>query len=335
MQTLLTPIHDLGSRPSKAIRAQAVEVASALTREILAAGFFRSPEPAAAGLSFAGENLELAALLVEVLHSGSLIIDDIEDASVIRRGAPTLHLKYGLAVALNAGNWMYFATSRLIEKMRLTDAARLSLYQTVQHTLYEAHLGQALDVGVRIEAVNQEQIPAFVLRGLELKSGALVGLAMSLGAMVSGAPAELQNALRQFGRQLGVGLQMFDDLGNFSLAKPSTKHLEDLVLGRPSWVWAVASRLWSAEQFSIFISACADVSRNLSRNHPSSGKGHLSPPSHPNDFAAPIVEAGRTQASEFVREAFANLHRALDLPSKKSPAWIKLEELAERISRAY
>ena len=45
---------------------------------------------------------------IELLHAGSLIIDDIEDGSSLRRGEPTLHRQIGIPLALNTGNWMYF-----------------------------------------------------------------------------------------------------------------------------------------------------------------------------------------------------------------------------------
>jgi len=45
-------------------------------------------------------------MIVELLHAGSLIVDDIEDGSVARRGQPALHLRHGLPTALNAGNWL-------------------------------------------------------------------------------------------------------------------------------------------------------------------------------------------------------------------------------------
>lgn len=45
--------------------------------------------------------------LIEVIHAGSLIVDDIEDGSTQRRGGPCLHLLHGVPLALNAGTWMY------------------------------------------------------------------------------------------------------------------------------------------------------------------------------------------------------------------------------------
>lgn len=51
---------------------------------------------------------EIAALC-EIIHNGTLVIDDIEDSSKVRRNKPCVHLLYGVDISLNAGNFMYFA----------------------------------------------------------------------------------------------------------------------------------------------------------------------------------------------------------------------------------
>ena len=53
--------------------------------------------------------------MVEIAHNGSLIVDDIEDASVQRRGEQAEHIKFGMDLALNAGNLMYFLPARVID----------------------------------------------------------------------------------------------------------------------------------------------------------------------------------------------------------------------------
>jgi geranylgeranyl diphosphate synthase type I len=57
---------------------------------------------------------QLICVVTELIHTGALIIDDIEDSSALRRGGPTIHIKYKLDVALNAGNTLYFLPIPLI-----------------------------------------------------------------------------------------------------------------------------------------------------------------------------------------------------------------------------
>jgi hypothetical protein len=98
-RALLGPAREFLRRPGKQFRARLVEACWML------AGGAPGNMPA-----------ELP-LIVELLHAGSLIVDDIEDGSHVRRGAPTLHEIYGTALALNTGNWMYFWPLALIDRL--------------------------------------------------------------------------------------------------------------------------------------------------------------------------------------------------------------------------
>ena len=59
--------------------------------------------------------------MVEIAHNGSLIIDDIEDAAQQRRGGAAQHIKFGMDLALNAGNLMYFFPARVIDTASFSD----------------------------------------------------------------------------------------------------------------------------------------------------------------------------------------------------------------------
>ena len=61
------------------------------------------------------ENLYKLSMLLELPHSGSLIIDDIEDGALKRRGAPAIHLIYGIDSSINTANLIYFLPMRLIK----------------------------------------------------------------------------------------------------------------------------------------------------------------------------------------------------------------------------
>jgi hypothetical protein len=81
-------------------------------------------------------------LVVESLHAGSLIVDDIEDDSDLRRDAATLHRIYGVPVALNAGNWLYFWPQVLLSRIPLTDEAP---ERPRRGAMPDAAISQALD----------------------------------------------------------------------------------------------------------------------------------------------------------------------------------------------
>ena len=228
-QTLIRPLADLMNRPGKKVRGHLVELGYRLAHA----------KTAEASL------YEACSEILEAIHAGSLIVDDIQDGSRMRRGQPTLHLRYGIPVALNAGNWLYFWPMQKIRSLGLTAEQELEVYQLCHQTLLRAHFGQALDVGISIDSVAQAKIPEVCRASLELKSGALMALAISLGAVLGGAHRERQILLNEFGHRFGVALQMFDDIGNLrhkaDVPPESSKRFEDLLLKRASWIWVVVS----------------------------------------------------------------------------------------------
>jgi len=84
----------------------------------------------------------------ELSHNGTLIIDDIEDDSVLRRGKPCIHHIYGTDVAMNAGNALYFLS--LLPLLRredaLPDAVRSKIFEVYVQAMINLHFGQSMDI---------------------------------------------------------------------------------------------------------------------------------------------------------------------------------------------
>jgi geranylgeranyl pyrophosphate synthase len=217
---LLAPLRDFLARPSKGFRAELVSWGYRL-------GGGSEQAPGA------------LALIIECLHAGSLIIDDIEDASEERRGAPALHCRFGVARALNAGNYLYFWPQLLLSRCGLEAAARLEAHERVALCLTRCHEGQALDLQVRADQLPQRDVGKVALTISRLKTGGLLALAMALGAIAAGAPKERVDMIADLGRALGVGLQMLDDVSGIMNVARRHKALEDLQLGRVTWLWAI------------------------------------------------------------------------------------------------
>jgi len=199
------------------------------------------------------------AEVVELIHAGSLIVDDIEDGSALRRGRPALHMQYGIPLALNAGNWLYFWPFELLKEAGLAAEQLVSSYERYNRTLLRAHFGQALDLGAKMAQLPQQSVTEVCLAGMTLKTGALMGFAAALGGTVAGTSQPVQNLLEQFGVDLGVALQMFDDLGNVIGKCDPQKRYEDLSLARPSWVWACAANASDAYAYEDFLDAVAKL----------------------------------------------------------------------------
>lgn len=237
------PILDLTRRPSKRIRGRLVELGFGLSGQSLD------------GNSKKQEQCQKLAEAIETLHAGSLAIDDLQDGSQMRRGEPTLHTKYGVPLSITIGNALYFWPLQMIEAINLAPNQELALYRIYNRTLIRAHVGQALDVAIPIDTLQQERIPGVCFSSMELKSGALFSLGLLMGAIVAEASDEVLDAIDHFGHGFGIGLQMFDDLGNLVSTGDPIKRWEDLILRRPTWVWACAARHYSSDIFGRFVAA--------------------------------------------------------------------------------
>jgi geranylgeranyl pyrophosphate synthase len=189
-----------------------------------------------------GDPPAFLARLIELLHAGSLVIDDIEDGSTQRRGAPALHAAVGLPLALNTGNFLYFWPLEQLGELGLSKGLELALYREYARTMCRAHRGQALDLSVRASELPQADASTIASAIAELKTGALTAFAARLGALAAHASRARVDALGEFGARLGTSLQCLDDVGSVSSERLRHKGLEDLRNDRMSHVWGFLSR---------------------------------------------------------------------------------------------
>lgn len=242
-RALGAPAREFLSRPGKQFRAQLVQSAWVMAGADLQA----MPE-------------ELPHIL-ELLHAGSLIVDDIEDQADTRRDAPALHRIYGVPLALNTGNWMYFWALNLVESLPLDAVTRAALTREACRAVERCHRGQALDLAMQVTELDQSEIGNVVRATTRLKTGALMELAAVLGAIAAGANEVRIEALRSFGRSLGEGLQMLDDLGGITSPQRAHKATEDLVNDRPTWPWAWLARCCTPDSYEKYRERLARVVR--------------------------------------------------------------------------
>ena len=247
-ENLWTPVEDFLAHPGKNIRSRLVEIGYQLAQN----------PPDLGGEQL--ENLRQASQIVECVHAGALIIDDIQDGSLVRRQRQSMHVKYGVPLALNAGNWLYFWAMDRMKALTLAPDVRLSLMDDCLNLMLEAHYGQAIDLGANLESFDQHEIANVCRSSMELKTSSLMALALRMGSAVGGNAA-FDPKLRELGLHLGLTLQAYDDVGNF-LMKPTSepsKRWEDLVLKRPSWIWMQVATHASPAEFKNFISAVKEL----------------------------------------------------------------------------
>ncbi len=176
-----------------------------------------------------------AAVAVELAHNFSLIHDDIEDDSPLRRGRLTVWKKWGVAQALNAGDAMF--TLAHLSMLRLeetsTPATTLKAARILQTTCLRLTQGQYLDISY--ESQRELHLEAYwpMISG---KTAALLSACAELGALVAGADESRQTSYNQFGHFLGLAFQAQDDqLGVWGDAALTGKSAEsDLLTGKKS-----------------------------------------------------------------------------------------------------
>lgn len=299
---LLAPAREILARPGKHLRARLVEIGWAVAGPE-GDSAAREPPPVELGL------------VLEVLHAGSLVVDDVEDGSSRRRGAPALHRLVGVPLAVNTGSFLCIWPLALLRRLDLPPDRELDCTRRLADTLVRCHAGQALDLGVAVDSLAAPEVRAVVASSTELKTGALVELALSLPAAARGAAGRAR-ALARCGRDLGVGLQMLDDLGNLVGERTPEKLGEDLRHGRPTWPWAWLAE--EAERYEAFRPRAAAARRGRERLDKLAG-----------DLLQAVGERGRAEASARMASALARLEEAL---GRSVPP---LHDVVRSVERAY
>lgn len=147
------------------------------------------------------------AVIIELFHNFTLIHDDIEDDSVMRRGHPCIHKIYGVPVTINSGDGMLLYTLKALEKS--DEKVRRILYEGFIHVLDGQ--GLELDWNMKKRQVLEEQD---YLEMVGMKTGALISSACQAGGAIGhGSPKQLM-ALKAYGMAVGVAFQIQDDILN-------------------------------------------------------------------------------------------------------------------------
>ncbi|MFQ5701407.1 MAG: polyprenyl synthetase family protein [Acidobacteriota bacterium] len=180
---------------------------------VIAAGEASSSEPRGAGGATAPP-LITAACALEMVHTFSLIHDDLPalDNDDLRRGRPTLHVRFGEAMAVLAGdallNLAYHVLSHHLNGPSQDARARAIAAVCRAVGLEGMIAGQVLDLEYEGRPVDSETLH----RIHSLKTGALIRACCQLGAIVVGASGEMEEHLAEYGRHLGLAFQIVDDI---------------------------------------------------------------------------------------------------------------------------
>ena len=189
----------------------------------------------------------------ELMHVGSLIIDDVQDRSTVRRGGPACHLIHGEPLAINAGT------------ADVSPARRLRLYDLYFEAMRAGHAGQALDLAgpsammpAIVESGDASALELRVLATHRLKAAVPASSLARMGAVAGGGTEEQIEAVGSFFEALGLAFQIVDDVLNLrgfqndlksrgedvmngTITLPIAKAMSRLPLEERRWLWETLS----------------------------------------------------------------------------------------------
>lgn len=160
------------------------------------------------------EQADSSACAIEAIHSYSLVHDDLPamDDDELRRGKPTCHIAFDEATAILAGDGLLTWAFELLSQPdpNLSAAVQLQMVQALARAAGDLGMvdGQAFDLNSVGKALKLEQLKAMH----SSKTGALINVALELGAMSADATTDELAALRVYGSTLGLAFQIKDDL---------------------------------------------------------------------------------------------------------------------------
>ncbi|MBI3036570.1 polyprenyl synthetase family protein [Candidatus Woesearchaeota archaeon] len=155
-------------------------------------------------------------VIPELIHNGTLVVDDIEDNSDLRRGKPVLHKIFGVDIAVNAGNTLCFLPYIIIRDSDLPAEMKRRAYEIISTELLKCHFGQAIDIWWHSGKSGRIPSEEEYLQMCANKSGSLACMTVKLGALLGGGSNRQVEALGNFGQAAGVVFQIRDDILNIA-----------------------------------------------------------------------------------------------------------------------
>lgn len=170
------------------------------------------------------------AEITELIHTASLLHDDVIDHSVSRRGSPSANLEFGNKMAVLAGDFLLGRAS--VALARLRNAEVVELLATVIANLVEGEFMQLKNTATdEAHPTWSEETLGYYLNKTYLKTASLISKSCRAAALLGGASAETVEAAYGYGKNLGLAFQLVDDMLDYTrseaeLGKPAGADLE-------------------------------------------------------------------------------------------------------------
>ncbi len=252
------------------------------------------------------EKLLPVAMAIELIHMATLVHDDVVDASLTRRGRPTLAAGWGNTVSIATGDYLLAKALDLIVKI---DNQKVS--QILAEVCVQMCQGEIQQINCSFDT---EQTFKHYYYRIRRKTALLIGLSCKLGAMVSSASRRQIWAINKYGRCLGIAFQIVDDILDIT-ADPKT-------LGKPVGGDIRQGIMTLPMIYALTDSAQADRLRLLLGTEKKTEQEVL-------EAVNIIIESGAIErcqhvADSYIHKAIDSLRELPDMPTKSA-----LVELAE------
>ena len=199
---------------------------------------------------FGGKAQEIApaAMALEVFHNFTLLHDDVMDHAEVRRGRPTVHVKWNENTAILSGDQMLIEAYKLLSGVPADKLPTvLQLFNKMATEICE---GQQYDVD--FESQEHVAIEEY-LKMIRLKTAVLLATALKMGSYIAGASTEQQDMLYEFGINIGLAFQIQDDILDV-WGNPETFGKAvggDISCNKKTYVYLEAMRLLGDEAMSL------------------------------------------------------------------------------------
>ncbi len=178
------------------------------------------------------EKVKDFVVIPELVHNGTIVIDDIEDKSDLRRGRPAAHILFGEDVAINFGNTMYFLPLSVLLKDAeyLDEKTKLKIYNTYAQEMINISMGQAMDLYWHKGSKNSEHVTeAHYLQMCAFKTGTLARMSAKLAAILAGASDDIVEKAGRYAEAVGVAFQIQDDILNLTATSGKGQFTEEYI----------------------------------------------------------------------------------------------------------
>lgn len=183
---------------------------------------------AARALGYEGSDHAKLAAVIELIHTSTLLHDDVVDESSMRRGRETANELFGNQASVLVGDFLY---SRSFQMMVEVD--NMKVLNILADTTNEVAAGEVL----QLMNINDPKVSeASYYQVIERKTAILFAAATQLGAVLNNASENIEQGLRQYGLQLGIAFQLIDDALDYAAdAEEMGKNVgDDLAEGKPT-----------------------------------------------------------------------------------------------------